>query len=75
MRERHKQLEKAGWIRELVVDRPFADDAEKIYDLLGFEVLRLPIGKPWLKKSVSVSPEKPTGPCEVVYVRPRKQKV
>jgi hypothetical protein len=67
-------LEKAGWIRELVVDRPFADDAEKIYDFLGFEVFRLPIGKPWLKKSASCSPETSSGPCEVVYVRPKKQK-
>jgi hypothetical protein len=75
MRERHKQLEREGWIRELVVDRSSADDAERIYDLIGFEVLRLPIGKPGLKKSVSFSPEKPTGLCEVVYVRPKKQKV
>ena len=74
MKQRHKQLEKEGWIRELVADRRFADDAEKVYDLIGFEVLRLPIGKPCFKKSASFSLEKPTGLCEVVYIRPKKQR-
>jgi len=74
MKERDKQMEKEGWIRQFVADGPSADDAETVYNLLGFEVLRLPVGKPLFKKSISFSSEKPPDLCEVVYIRPKKQK-
>jgi hypothetical protein len=38
MRQRHKQLEKEGWIRQFVANGPLAKDAVEIYDLLGYEV-------------------------------------
>ena len=71
MRQRHKQLEREGWF---VADGALSDNTEKIYNILGFEVLRLPAGKPWFKKTISFSYEKPPGLCEVVYVRPKKQR-
>jgi hypothetical protein len=73
MEKSHKSLEEKGWMFQFVADGPLADDAEKIYNLLGFEVLRLPVGKPWFKKTISFSYEKPPSLCEVVYVRPKKQ--
>jgi len=73
MRRDPKQLDEDGWIRQFVGNRSSVDDAEKVYDLLGFEVLRLPIGKPGLKKTISFSSEKPFSLCEIVYVRPKKQ--
>jgi len=73
MKRRYKKIERDGWIREFVADSQLAKDAEEIYNLLDFEVLRLPIGQPWLKKNISFSYEKPPGLCEVVYVRPKKQ--
>ena len=74
MRGDPKKLDEDGWIRQFVGNRSSVDDAEKVYDLLGFEVLRLPVGKPGFKKTTSLSWEKPSNLCEVVYVRPKKQK-
>ena len=73
MKISRKSLKEKGWMFQFLVDRTSADDAEKVYNLLGFEVLRLPVGKPWLKKTISLSYEKPSSFCEVVYVRPKKQ--
>ena len=73
MRQSRKSLEEKGWMFQFVADGPLADDAEKVYNLLGFEILRLPAGKPWFKKTISFSYEKPSSFCEVVYVRPKKQ--
>jgi hypothetical protein len=73
MKISRKSLEEKGWMFQFLVDRASADDAEKVYNLLGFEVLRLPVGKPPLRKTISYSFEKPSGLCEVVYVRPKKQ--
>jgi hypothetical protein len=74
MEKSRKSLEEKGWMFQFVADGPLADDAEKVYNLLGFEILRLPVGKPWFKKTISFSYEKPPGICEVVYVRPKKQR-
>jgi hypothetical protein len=68
-----KQLEEDGWVRQFVGSRSSVDNTEKVYDLLGFEVLRLPVGKPGFKKTISFSSEKSFHLCEVVYVRPKKQ--
>ena len=73
MKISRKSLEEKGWMFQFLVDRASADDAEKVYNLLGFEVLRLPVGKPWLKKTISFSYEKPSSFYEGVYVRPKKQ--
>ena len=74
MRGDPRKLEEEGGVRQFVGNRSSIDDAEKVYDLLGFEVLRLAVGKPGFKKTISFSSEKPSHFCEVVYVRPKKQK-
>jgi hypothetical protein len=43
MKRRYKKIERDGWIREFVADSQLAKDAEEIYNLLDFEVLRLPM--------------------------------
>jgi hypothetical protein len=73
MKKLRKQLDNEGWLRQFVADGALADEVEKVYNLLGFEILRLPVRKPWLKKAISFSPEKPSTLCEVIYVRPKKQ--
>jgi hypothetical protein len=38
MEKSRKSLEEKGWMFQFVADGPLADDAEKVYNLLGFEV-------------------------------------
>jgi hypothetical protein len=57
---------------QLLVDRPSADDAEEVYTLLCFEVLRLPLEKRRHKKDTSYSPGDSPAHFEVLYIRPKK---
>ena len=57
---------------QLVVDLASADDAQEVYNLLGFEVLRLPLEKRRPKKSLSYSPGNSPAHFEVLYIRPQK---
>jgi hypothetical protein len=61
---------KKGWIRQVVADEALATDAEEVYNLLGFEVLRLPLEKR-RPKSPSLLRETPAH-FEVLYIRPKK---
>jgi hypothetical protein len=71
MRQRHKQLEKKGWLRQFVADETQAKDAVEIYDLLGYEVyLQLP-SQPHSKKWNSSFSKESEGRCRVVYIRPK----
>jgi hypothetical protein len=72
MRQRHKQLEKEGWLRQFVADEAQAKDAVKIYDLLGYEVHLHPPKRSHSKKSNSSSSEESQGQCQIVYIRPKK---
>jgi hypothetical protein len=72
MRQRHKQLEKEGWIRQFVADGPLAKDAVEIYDLLGYEVHLQPPKRTHSKKDSSSSSKGLQGECEIVYIRPKK---
>jgi hypothetical protein len=72
MEKSRKVLGEKGWMFQLVVDRPSADDAEEVYNLLGFEVLRLPLEKRRPKKSTSHSPGNIPAHFEVLYIRPKK---
>jgi hypothetical protein len=72
MGKNRKVLGEKGWMFQLVVDRPSADDAEEVYNLLGFEVLRLPLEKRRPKKSISHSPGNIPAHFEVLYIRPKK---
>jgi hypothetical protein len=72
MRQRHKRLEKEGWIRQFLADGPLAKDAVEIYDLLGYEVhLQAPSRSP-SKKCNSSSLEESEEQCQIVYIRPKK---
>ena len=71
MRQRRKQLERKGWIREFVADGPLAKDAVEIYDLLGYEVHLQPPNRSHSKKCNSSS-KKSEGQCRIVYIRPKK---
>jgi hypothetical protein len=72
MRQRHKQLEKEGWIRQFVADGPLAKDAVEIYDLLGYEVHLQPPNRSHSKKYNSSSSKESQGQCQIVYIRPKK---
>jgi hypothetical protein len=71
MRQRQKQLEKKGWLRQFVTDEAQAKEAAEIYDLLGYEVyLQLP-NQPHSKKCNSSFSKESEGRCRVVYIRPK----
>jgi hypothetical protein len=72
MEKSRKSLQEKGWMFQLVVDRPSAANAEEVYNLLGFEVLRLPLEKRRPKKSISHSPGNVPAHFEVLYIRPKK---
>ncbi len=72
MRQRHKQLEKRGWIRQFVADGPLAKDAVEIYDLLGYEVHLEPPKHAHSKKKSSPSSAEFQSHCKIVYIRPMK---
>ena len=72
MRQRHKQLEREGWLRQFVADEAQARDAVEIYDLLGYEVHLQPPNRPHSKKCNSFSPQESQGQCQMVYIRPKK---
>lgn len=71
MRQRHKQLEREGWIRQFVADGLLAKDAAEIYDLLGYEVHLQPPNRSHSKKCNS-SLKESEGQCGTVYIRPKK---
>ena len=70
MRQRHKQLEKEGWLRQFVADEAQAKDAVEIYDLLGYEVHLQPLNHKRFKKSVSSG--RSQDHYQIVYIRPKK---
>jgi len=72
MRQRHKQLEKKGWIRQFVADGSLAKDAVEIYDLLGYEVHLEPPKHAHSKKKRNPSSTESQSHCEIVYIRPIK---
>ncbi len=72
MRQRYKQLEKEGWIRQFVADEAQAKDAVEIYDLLGYEVHLKPPNRSHSKKSSSSSSKESQGQVQIVYIRPKK---
>lgn len=71
MRQRHKQLEKEGWLRQFVADEAQAKDVVEIYDLLGYEVHLQPPKRIHSKKCSSSSARQSQGQCQIVYIRPR----
>jgi hypothetical protein len=72
MRQRHKQLEREGWIRQFLADETLAKDAVEVYDLLGYEVHLKPPNRSHSKKCNSSSSKGPQGECQIVYIRPKK---
>jgi hypothetical protein len=72
MRQRHKQLEREGWLRQFVADEAQAKDAVEIYDLLGYEVHLQPPDRSHSRKSNSFFPKEYQGQCQIVYIRPKK---
>ena len=72
MRQRHKQLEKEGWLRQFVADEAQAKDAVEIYDLLGYEVHLQPPNQTHSKKRNSSSSKESQGQCQIVYIKPKK---
>ena len=71
MRQRHKQLEKEGWLRQFVADEAQAKDAVEIYDLLDYEVHLQPPNQTHSKKCNSSSSKESEGQCQIVYIRPK----
>jgi len=72
MRQRHKQLEKEGWIRQFVADGPLVKDALEIYDLLGYEVHLQPPNRSHSDECNSSSSNESETQCQIVYIRPKK---
>jgi len=72
MRQRHKQLEKEGWLRQFVADEALAKDAVEIYNLLDYEVHLQPPNRSHSKKSNSSSSKESQGQVQIVYIRPKK---
>jgi len=72
MRQRHKQLEKKGWLRQFVADEAQAKDAVEIYDLLGYEVYLQPPNQTHSVKCNSSSSKQSERQCQIVYIRPKK---
>ena len=72
MRQRHRQLEKEGWLRQFVADEALAKDAVEIYDLLGYEVHLQPPNRSHSKKCNSSSSSERKGQVQIVYIRPKK---
>jgi hypothetical protein len=72
MRQRHKLLEKKGWLRQFLADETLAKDAVEVYDLLGYEVhLQFP-NRRHSKKCNSSSSKESQGQFQIVYIRPKK---
>lgn len=72
MRQRHKQLEREGRLRQFVADEAQAKDAVEIYDLLGYEVHLQPPNRNHSKKSNFPSSKESQGQVQIVYIRPKK---
>ncbi len=72
MRQRHKQLEKKGWLRQFVADEIQAKDVVEIYDFLGYEVHLQPLQHTHSKKDRSSPSEGSQSQCQTVYIRPKK---
>ena len=72
MRQRHKQLEEEGWIRQFVADEAQAKDVAEIYNLVGYEVHLQSPKQTHFKKCNSSSSKESEGRCQIVYIRSKK---